>query len=65
MDTHEKFEYWLDNAKYDLETAEAMLISKRWLYVVFMCQQAIENWLKGCTCFMLMIIFLEYMLSGK
>ncbi|NLI93522.1 MAG: HEPN domain-containing protein [Peptococcaceae bacterium] len=47
MDANEKFEYWLDIARYDLETAEAMLTSKRWLYVVFMCQQAIEKLAKG------------------
>lgn len=47
MEPHEKYEYWLDIAKYDLETAEAMFISKRWLYVVFMCQQAIEKLVKG------------------
>jgi HEPN domain-containing protein len=47
METHAKYEYWLDIARYDLETAEAMLISKRWLYVVFMCQQAIEKLAKG------------------
>jgi HEPN domain-containing protein len=47
MDTNEKYEYWLDIAQYDLETAEAMLSGKRWLYVVFMCQQAIEKFVKG------------------
>jgi len=47
MDTREKFEYWLDIAQYDLETAEAMFAAGRWLYVVFMCQQAIEKLCKG------------------
>jgi len=47
MDLHEKFEYWLDIAQYDLDTAEAMFASGRWLYVVFMCQQAIEKLCKG------------------
>ena len=47
MNLQEKFEYWLDIAKYDLETAEAMFSSGRWLYVVFMCQQAIEKLCKG------------------
>jgi HEPN domain-containing protein len=36
----DKTEYWLDLAKYDLETAKAMLYSKRYLYVGFMCHQA-------------------------
>ncbi|MFA1819582.1 HEPN domain-containing protein [Virgibacillus oceani] len=39
----EKFEHWKDIAKYDLDTAEAMYQTGRYLYVVFMCQQAIEN----------------------
>ncbi|MCL2831912.1 MAG: HEPN domain-containing protein [Treponema sp.] len=38
MDSQAKFEYWLDISRYDLETAEAMFIAGRWLYVVFMCQ---------------------------
>ncbi len=29
---------WIQIAEYDLETAKAMLKSKRYLYVVFMCQ---------------------------
>jgi HEPN domain-containing protein len=47
MDAQEKYEYWLDIAMYDLETAETMLQGERWLYVVFMCQQAIEKLVKG------------------
>lgn len=47
MDSLEKFEYWKDIALYDLETAQAMLEAGRWLYVVFMCQQAIEKLCKG------------------
>jgi HEPN domain-containing protein len=47
MDLEEKFDYWLDIARYDLETAEAMFSAGRWLYVVFMCQQAIEKLCKG------------------
>ena len=47
MDAQEKYEYWLDAAKYDLETAGAMFASGRWLYVVFMCQQAVEKLVKG------------------
>ena len=30
-----------------METAEAMLLSGRYLYVVFMCQQSIEKLVKG------------------
>jgi HEPN domain-containing protein len=47
MDAQEKYEYWLDIAQYDLETANAMLAGGRWLYVVFMCQQAVEKLIKG------------------
>jgi HEPN domain-containing protein len=47
MDANEKYDYWLDIAQYDLDTAQSLLSSKRWLYVVFMCQQAIEKLIKG------------------
>jgi HEPN domain-containing protein len=47
LDKHEKYDYWLDNAKYDLDSADAMYKSGRWLYVVFMCQQAVEKLVKG------------------
>lgn len=33
-------EQWLQRADYDVETAEAMYASARYIYVVFMCQQA-------------------------
>ena len=39
---------WISLAKYDLATAEDMLKAKRYLYVAFMCQQAIEKILKAC-----------------
>jgi HEPN domain-containing protein len=47
MDAQEKYDYWLDTAEYDLASAEAMLNGGRWIYVVFMCQQAIEKLVKG------------------
>jgi HEPN domain-containing protein len=34
-------------SEYDLKTAKAMLESRRYLYVVFTCQQAIEKILKS------------------
>ena len=40
-------ENWLALAQYDLATAEAMLHAQRYLYVGFMCQQAIEKILKA------------------
>jgi len=39
--------YWIEHAEYDLATEEAMLESGRYLYVTFMCQQAIEKLLKA------------------
>jgi len=47
MTLQEKYEHWLDIAQYDLETAKSMLSSGRWVYVVFMCQQAVEKICKG------------------
>ena len=43
----EKVTYWMDLSDYDYETAKAMLKSKRFLYVGFMCHQAIEKILKA------------------
>ena len=42
-----KIKYWIDISDYDLETAEAMLQSKRYLYVGFMCHQTIEKAFKA------------------
>jgi HEPN domain-containing protein len=42
-----KIKYWIDLSDYDLETAEAMLQSKRYLYVGFMCHQSIEKAFKA------------------
>lgn len=39
--------YWLAHAIYDLGTAEAMYKSRRYLYVTFMCQQAVEKIIKA------------------
>ncbi len=47
MTKDEKYLYWLDTAEYDLTTADSMLTSGRYLYVVFMCQQALEKLVKG------------------
>ena len=40
-------EQWMNRAKYDLETAQAMFDSGRYLYVLFCCQQAVEKALKS------------------
>jgi len=42
-----KIKYWIDLSDYDLETAGAMLQSKRYLYVGFMCHQTIEKAFKA------------------
>ena len=47
MSADEKYAYWLELSRYDLESANAMLATGRWFYVVFMCQQAIEKCCKG------------------
>ena len=47
MTKDEKVQYWLDIAKYDIDTAEAMHQTGRWLYVAFMCHQVIEKTLKA------------------
>ncbi len=38
---------WFDSAQYDLETAEHMLSTGRYIYTVFMCHLAIEKVLKA------------------
>jgi HEPN domain-containing protein len=40
-------EYWLGLARYDLETAKAVLEKKRFVYVLVMCQQTVEKTLKA------------------
>jgi len=47
MDIQEKIQYWLDMAAYDLDTAGAMRTTGRYLYVGFMCHQAVEKSLKA------------------
>ena len=44
-----KVKYWIDISDYDFETAKAMLDSKRFLYVGFMCHQTIEKIFKEST----------------
>lgn len=38
---------WLDRVEYDMDTAKAMLQTRRYIYVIFMCQQAVEKCLKA------------------
>ncbi len=43
----DKTRYWVDISTYDYETAKSMLDAGRYLYVGFMCHQAIEKILKA------------------
>lgn len=47
MAVSEKIKYWVELSEYDLTTAKAMLKTKRYLYVGFMCHQSIEKLLKA------------------
>lgn len=47
IDIKQIIEYWKSHAEYDMETAEAMLKSKRYPYCLFMAHQAIERLLKA------------------
>jgi HEPN domain-containing protein len=42
------FQNWMSLSDYDIVTAKVMLDTKRYLYVAFMCQQAVEKMLKAC-----------------
>jgi len=48
MTITEKIQHWINISNYDLETAEAMLKTKRYLYVGFMCHQVVEKIFKAC-----------------
>ena len=48
MTTEEKIQHWINLSDYDMETAEAMLQTKRYLYVGFMCHQVVEKIFKAC-----------------
>jgi len=43
MNNQEKYSYWEEYVHYDLDTAEVILDTGRYLYSVFMCQQALER----------------------
>lgn len=47
MDVKEKVGFWVENAEYDLQTAEVMHQSARYSYTAFMCQQALEKIIKA------------------
>ena len=43
LSDYDKSSYWFEGAEYDLQTARAMLDTKRYLYVGFMCHQVAEK----------------------
>ena len=47
LTAEDKYQFWLDYAQIDMDSALVMLNSGRWFYTVFMCQQAIEKLTKG------------------
>jgi len=49
MNAHpaEQANEWIWRSEYDIETAEAMLKTGRYLYVAFCCQQSVEKRLKA------------------
>ena len=47
MTNDEKIQHWINLSDYDVETADAMLLTKRYLYVGFMCHQVVEKIFKA------------------
>lgn len=43
----DKYHYWTMLSDYDIETAAVLVEGKRWVYVTFTCEQAVERLLKG------------------
>lgn len=41
---------WIKTSDYDIITAEAMLKSRRYVYVIFMCHLSAEKLLKAAVC---------------
>ncbi len=50
MNRKKRIAYWLDIAHYDLLSAKAMLETKRYLYLGFLCHQTVEKCLKAYFC---------------
>ena len=47
MTQEEKVQYWLNIAENDYSVAEDLMKTHRWLYVSFMCHQALEKTIKA------------------
>ena len=46
----DKVKYWSELSDYDLDTADAMFRTGRWLYVGYMCHQTLEKIFKAYWC---------------
>ena len=51
MTSEDKYKYWVMLSEYDMETAKVLLDAKRYMYVTYMCEQAVERLLKGMYVF--------------
>ena len=47
MNRLDKCGYWLMLSDYDLGTIDALIAGRRWVYVAYLCQQAVERQLKA------------------
>lgn len=47
MNKEQKYGYWLMLSDYDLNTIDCLIAGERWVYVAYLCQQAVERQLKG------------------
>lgn len=47
MNRLDKCGYWLMLSDYDLDTIDALIAGRRWVYVAYLCQQAVERQLKA------------------
>ncbi|MGB9588690.1 MAG: HEPN domain-containing protein [Armatimonadota bacterium] len=47
MGNSKTVQLWHDRVLYDMDTAKAMLQTRRFFYAVFMCQQAVEKCFKA------------------
>ena len=47
MTNNEKVQHWVNMSDYDISTADDLMILKRYIYVGFMCHQAVEKILKA------------------
>ena len=47
MHKYDKYRYWVMLSDYDIDTIDVLVEGKRWVYVTYLCQQAVERQLKG------------------